>query len=592
MTYRKSLVLWALLGAVALGSAPAQAVDYVDAKPLSQVVKTAVQACGSFRELRLPFIAWGGDMPSIYGNGNTELTAPGSIFHKKGLNIRLYREDRLVAQVEDYLACKTPFLRGTIGMLTMAGDAINADPRTRPVIFYKLTDSFGGDVVVVQSRVGEVKDIKKVVMQAYGPHPEFFATLAKLGVDLSKVEVKWVRDITDNPKDKSSVFPAKAFREDKSVDAVFVISPDANALTSGGKVGTGAEDSVKGARALLSTKTCDTCIIDVYAVRKDFYDANRQLVDNLVHGLLLGQEAAADLMSKKTQQKRAYDDFIKASAKMLLDSPDLTADVEGMWGDARFAGWKGNVSFFQDKNNQRNFDKLTAEVGGYFATLKLIAKPVSLTPAVLDYGKLGEGIRDKSGVEAPRFNKDMVDRLVRERQQKDTLAEGQLFSFEIRFAPNQQSFSGDLYGGDFDKVIDLMSTNAGALLTIEGHADTLAYLKRKGEPSATSEELSRIKQGGKNLTLQRANAVRDALLRYAGGKSITLDPNQFSTVGHGFSKPNVTGCTWDRDGDITVKCAPRTKDEWDAMRRVVFRVVSVEAEMTEFEALGSPSAKK
>ncbi|HEV2037889.1 MAG TPA: hypothetical protein VGQ96_04705, partial [Candidatus Eremiobacteraceae bacterium] len=129
-----------------------------------------------------------------------------------------------------------------------------------------------------------------------------------------------------------------------------------------------------------------------------------------------------------------------------------------------------------------------------------------------------------------------------------------------------------------------VSTYGGALLTIEGHADTLEYLKRK-QAGGTVEEFSRMKQGAKNLTLQRANAVRDALLAYAKQKGVTLDPNQFATVGNGFMKPNVPGCVFDKDGDITAKCAPRTKDEWDAMRRVVFSVVSVEAEADSFSAL-------
>jgi outer membrane protein OmpA-like peptidoglycan-associated protein len=133
-------------------------------------------------------------------------------------------------------------------------------------------------------------------------------------------------------------------------------------------------------------------------------------------------------------------------------------------------------------------------------------------------------------------------------------------------------------------VIGLMSTYGGALLTIEGHADTLEYLKRK-QANGTAEELSRMKQGAKNLTLQRANAVRDALLAYARRKGVTLDPNQFASVGDGFMKPNVPGCVYDREGDITTSCAPRTKDEWDAMRRVVFSVVSVEAESDTFQAL-------
>ena len=586
MRNKKSLVFGALLGVLSLGSGIAQAVDYVDAKPLSQVVKSGVQACGAIRPLPTPLIAWGGDMETILGNGNTEVTAKGSIFDKKGLSLKLYREDRLVKQVEDYLACKTPFLRGTVGMIVMASDVINADPRTKPVVISQLTWSEGGDVLVVRDNIKTPKDLcgKTVALQAYGPHVDLLTTVLKDAGCPGNVKIKWTKDITENPKDKTSVYPARALREDKSVDAVFVISPDAGALTSGK-----GEGRVKGAWSLFSTKTASRVIADVYVVRKDFYDANRPMVNGFVNGQMLAYEAAAKLVAEKDKAKVAYGAWLTASAKMLLDSASSVDDAAGMWGDAKFVGWKGNVSFFADNNYPRRLEVLAAEVGTAFGPtgLKLIGKAVSFVPSALDYAKLGDGIVDKDGIEASHFNKATVDALVRERQQKDKVSDGTLFTFEIRFKPNQQSFSSDLYGAEFDNVVKLTSTYGGALLTIEGHADTLAYLKRKGDPSATPEELSRIKQGARNLTLQRANAVRDALLAYAKSKRVSIDPNQFSAVGYGFTKPNVANCAFDRDGDVTVSCAPRSEAEWDAMRRVVFRVVSVEAEMSQFEALGA-----
>jgi outer membrane protein OmpA-like peptidoglycan-associated protein len=301
--------------------------------------------------------------------------------------------------------------------------------------------------------------------------------------------------------------------------------------------------------------------------------------------MMLGQEAAKRLVSEQQQNRRAYDEWMKVSAKMLLDNEQAVEDAAGMWADANVVGWKGNVAFFADNNNPRNLSRLTGEVSEALIALRLTSKTAVLVPAVLDYQKLSEGLSDTSGVEVSRFDQRAVEKLVRERQQQDRLAEGQLFSFEIRFKPNQQGFSTDLYGKEFDRVIELVSTYGGALLTIEGHADTLGYLKRKQNSEATPEELSRMKQSAKNLTLQRANAVRDALMQHAGTKSLTLDKNQMSTVGHGFSKPNVSGCVFDGTGDVTNACAPKSEQEWDAMRRVVFRVVSVEAEMDQFQSL-------
>ncbi|MBI4068540.1 nitrate ABC transporter substrate-binding protein [Candidatus Kaiserbacteria bacterium] len=572
----------ALLGLV-MGLSGAQATEYVQAPPLSSVIKTPVAACNSFRELPVPVIAWGADEANIYANGNTPATASGSIFAQKGLSVRLYREDRLAKQVEDYLSCKTPLLRGTVGMLAQASDVLNADPRTAPVVIFQLSWSEGGDAVSVREGIKEPRDLagKTVVLQAYGPHVDYLTTILKsAGVPASQVNIKWVKDLVGGDSN-----PAQALRDDPSVTATFVISPDANALSSGGKVGTGAEDSVRGAHTMLSTKTANRIIADVYAVRRDWYDANPDKVFALVHGMMLGQEATKRLVAEQQQNKRAYEEWTKASAKMLLDNEQAVEDAAGMWADANTVGWKGNVAFFADNSNPRNLSRITSEISEAFVALRLIAKPAAFTPAVLDYEKLSEGLSDIAGVEASRFDQQAVEKLVRERQQQDRLEEGQLFSFEIRFKPNQQGFSMDLYGAEFDRVIELVSTYGGALLTIEGHADTLGYLKRKQNPMATPEELSRMKQGAKNLTLQRANAVRDALMQYAGAKNITLDKNQMSTVGHGFAKPNVSGCVYDANGDVTNSCAPKTEPEWDAMRRVVFRVVSVEAEMDKFQSL-------
>lgn len=600
----------ALLGAaLLLGAVQAKAVDYVPAPPLSQVVKTPVQACGQFRELPVPMIAWGGDMATIYANGNADKTVQGSLFAKEGISARLYREDRFVTQVEDYLSCKTPFLRGTLGMVAMASDVLNADPRTAPVAIYQETWSEGGDVLVVRDYIKSPKDLcgKTVAMQAYGPHVDLLTTVLKDTGCPGQVTIKWVRDITEVTKDKNSTYPAKVFREDKSIDAVFVISPDVDGLTKGK-----GEGVVKGAWPMFSTKTPNRVIADLYFVRKDFYDANQQTVQNFVHGLMLAQEASAQLLAEKDKRKDESNKWLKASASMLLDAPDDVDPAAGMYSDARFVGWKGNVSFFADDNYPRNFAKLTAEVGLAFgpAGLKLVSKPVQFVPAVLDYAKLSVGITDKEGVEASRFNKQAVEQLIRQRQQTNSVDEGRLFSFPVYFKANENTFPVDLYRTEFDKTIDLVSTYGGALLTIEGNADTMLYLQRKSaaakcqqlsgpaidqclaKAGATPEVLARMKQGAKNLTLTRANALRDSVIAYAKTKNISLDPNQFATVGNGFMKPNVTGCKYDKDSDIDFNCYPQSKDQFDKMKRAEISITSVEAEADVFQPLDLPVAKK
>ncbi len=579
------LAFLCVAGLYSLPSTIAQAVEYTTARPLSQVVTQQARSCGSFSQLPVPMIAWGADEATIAANGAVvtnppngkpySVTVAGSIFANEGLNVKLYRQDDVAEQLRDFLDCKTPFLRMTDGQLAQASDVLSRIP---VVVAYKLSDSVGGDVLVVRDHIKDLKDIKKVAMQAYGPHVGYHTTLFQsAGVNLSNVTIVWTKDITEG--DRNSQYPAKALREDRSVDAVYVISPDAAELTSGS-----GENAVRGAKSMISTKSCDTCITDLYIVRKDWADANQTTVTKFVHALMLAQEATSKLVAEKATQKAAFDKLMAASAKMLLDDASKVADAEGMWGDLRMAGWRGNVKFFTDDAWPRNFSRVSKEAGDAMVALGLISRAATFTPFAHDYAALSQGIAGTSAVEASRFNKDAVEKIVRERQQADKLAEGRLFSFEIYFKPGQQNFPADQYGKEFAKVIDLVSTYGGALLTVEGNADTLEYLKRK-KGNGTAEELSRMKQGAKNLTLQRANAARDEVIAEAKRKGITLDPNQFATVGNGFMKPNVPGCTYDREGDITLSCAPTSKEQWDAMRRVVFSVVSVEAESASFEVL-------
>ena len=185
---------------LALGYGSLEAVEYTTAHPLSTVITTPVKECGKFTQLPVPMLAWVGDMPIIYANGNTETTSSGSIFAKKNLSVKLYRQDSLVSQVEDYLSCKTPFLRLTNGMAVMAMDVLNADAHTKPRPFYLYTWSEGGDVLVGRGSIKEPKDICNTdgSLQVYSPHVEYLATIARLaGCRIPVEKIHWVKDMIE-----------------------------------------------------------------------------------------------------------------------------------------------------------------------------------------------------------------------------------------------------------------------------------------------------------------------------------------------------------------------------------------------------------
>lgn len=576
-----SLSCFAVL--LALASPGLAQMTYVPSPPLSSVVSAAPKGCVAESEIQVPLIAWGGDIVTIHANGDNRKTQPGSVFASHNLKLSLFREDNFAKQVEAYLECKTPFLRGTMGMINMAADVTEADARTKMVVIYKMTDSAGGDALVVKPGIKSPRDLKgkTIALQRYGPHVDYLTTvLDSVGLKTGDVNIKWVEDLIE--LDDSSNSPAKALREDSSVDAAFVIIPDALALTSEGKVGTGSEDSVKGATILLSTKTADRVIMDVYAVRSDYFRANKAQVMAFVQGLLQADEKVKELFKKN--KSPGFSSMIAAAAEILLDSKGAVADTEAMYGDARHSGFSGNASFFGSPEKPRSFEDVSSKIQAAFIPLNLMSSKKELAKADWDYPKMSAGLSGAAPAPAPRFDTKAVTRLVTEKQRKGSLAEGELYSFEVYFKPNQNTFPVDIYKESFDKVIELVSVYGGALLTIEGHSDPSNYLRQKVK-NETPMVLNQIKQSARNLSYARANALKDSLVDYAKGKGVTLDSSQFGVVGHGIMAPNTPNCAFDSAGDISKSCYPASKEQWEQLRRVVFRLIQVEAEADIFKPL-------
>ncbi len=548
-------------------------VDFISSPPLMQTVTGGVENCKNPATLAVPVITWGGDIATIHANGAQAETASGSIFDKAGLKFSLFREDVFANQVKAYLSCKSPYLRGTVSMIQMASEVANRDPRTKMTVIYQMTWSAGGDALVVKGDIRGASGLKgkTIALQAYGPHVDYLGKVLKdAGLSLKDVKIKWTKDLTGTGQSPSAAF------YQKDIDAALVIIPDALKLTSNGSVGTGAEDSVKGARILLSTKTASRIISDVYAVRADYLEANRTNVLKFVQGLLNAQEELAALVKAKGSRKSEYDRIIKGSAKILLDSEQAIADTEGMYADANFVGWSGNVRFFTDAKNPRNFEEINREAQDTLKAAGLITKGGEVKKATWDFNALKKDLKNVAVEEASRFNADKVAQVAARRSTQEK-PEGELFRFEVFFKPNQNTFSMADYADAFKKAVNLSATYGGAVITIEGHSDPLGYLKQK-KVDASPVVLNRMRQSLKNLSLTRSTAVRDNLLQYAKSRGVSVDPAQFAVVGHGIDKPNTGVCGND-------PCPPKTEKDWLSNMRVEFRIIQVEAEESVFESL-------
>ncbi len=559
------LVLWTLPAA----AAP----HYIDPEPLSKVVAgVTVAEIRKDARIHLPIISRCGDIATVLANGGQAQTQPGSIFSEAKLDYQLVPGENFSNQIENYLSGKSPYLRGTVGMINMVAGALSQDPRTKPIIIYQTSWSTGGDALVVKAGIDSVKHLKgkSIALQAYGPHVDFMTRILRdAGLTLNDVSLRWLPDLTGAENS-----PMAAFQRG-DVDAAFVIRRDALTLTSGDAADAGS--SVRGARVLLTTRTASRIIADVYAVRSDYLQSHRKEVEQFVHGQMKAGEALQTLVAGKNSRDSDYQQLISAAAQLLPGSETAVADAESLYTECESAGWQGNVNFFESAAFPRSLEQLSNEIQPALISLGIIENHIALQSAGWDYAQLHDGLGLAGSTSGPRFNQQEVATVVAQKQRQGALVESELFSFEIQFEPNQESFPENHYQEAFKKAVDYASTYAGALITIEGHSDPLGYLrnKRSGE---TPLLLGRIKQTAKNLSLSRSVAVRDSLISYALSHGVTLNQSQFAVAGQGIAKPKNGICG-------SEPCAPKTEKEWRDNMRVEFHILQVEAESSLFNPL-------
>jgi outer membrane protein OmpA-like peptidoglycan-associated protein len=581
---------------VALGAAFGLAVSAAGQEPFAKLVgQYKVQAVKSSAALELPFIIWGGDVATLYANGG-RTTQPGRLFHQQGLNFNMVPGDDFPKQVKRYLEGDSPFLRGTLSMLGLASEVVGAQESTRPVVFLQMTWS-RGDHMVAREQIKTLNDLKgkKIALQRGGPHVGMLDDILEAaGLKWTDVQVHWVDDIT------GAKGAAEAFRSDKSIDCCMVISPDMLGLTGGLRsTGTGSEGSVKGAKVLVSTADSLTrSVADVYACRKDFYDANREIIEKFTAAYL---KACEELLAHKRQYESKgkaggakYWSILQMTQQVYGTEviPTLEADAHGLISDCAFVGLQGNKSYFMDEGNLVGFKAKQPSVLKLALALGAASKESPLLSHDLDYNRIRQlgNLTEAASTAGPEVF-ELGETLV---------------SFSIPFEPNQTEFDAQVYGEDFLRAIRQAQTFGGAVLVIRGHTDptkTLGDVVRAGEakgilravgPSGnrkyflsgkpldierTAEIVKLIEQGafdgvnpnpretmqaGLNLSKQRADAVRAAVLAFAKLKGLNIDESLIQASGAGVTEPVVA--------------RPKSMEEAKLNMRVEFRIVRKDSE--------------
>jgi ABC-type nitrate/sulfonate/bicarbonate transport system substrate-binding protein len=558
--------------------------------------------------VQVPYILWGGDVATFLANGDLK-TKPQSIFQQSGLDVQLVPGDDFVGQVRNYMEGKSPFLRGTMHMIGLAGEVVGSDPRTKPVIIMQLSWS-AGDHIVARKAIRNLNDLKnkKIVCQQGGPHVGLlYDSLAAAKLNRSDVTIVWTKDIT-GPNG-----PAEAFRKDPSIDACCVITPDMMGLSTGlNEEGNGAEGTVAGAHVVNSTAQMSRSIADVYAVRRDWYDANKDWVKKFVAGQLKATEQLVAMRRGLEETKKLAKDYeqILALSQRIFGKetlPTLEQDAHGLLLDCSFVGLTGQIAFFLDKGNLSGFNGKMSEAIDLATSWGYAKGRNGFDPNDFDYKAIAKmaGIAYAEPKATERFN-DKNKAESSDMFLGDNLDSNTIVSFTIGFEPDQKDFSADRYGADFARALKEASKFGNARVIIRGHSDptkTLLDLVKSGiskgiiqqngvpgnyryfmngkplDLSRTKEVMELIKggsfgggnpdpsitmQAALNLSKSRADSVFAELQRYAKQAEINIDLTQIVPVGAGVMEPVIP--------------KPRNIEEAKENMRVEFRIVKVNPE--------------
>jgi len=529
---------------------------------LAETVTDPVRDCAAGWNENMPLIAWGADGVVAFANGRS-LENDGGLLGDANLPLTLSVVDSFETQLRDYLSCDTPYLRGTLGMLAAAAPVTEFDPRTEQIVFFKHSFS-AGDGIVAAEGIEKISDLagKRVAIQANGPHVDFVGRiLADGGLSFDDIEIVWVEDLTGDGDT-----PSAAFADDRA-DAAAVILPDARFLTSDGTVGTGAEGSVRGSTILISTQEAASVIGDYIAVRADYFDANRDDIARMVNLFFRAEEQMRAFMA------RDGDPLQKQMARLMATEflGGLPTE-EGifLWQDAITDGWAGNAKHFHDQSEVRRFAVLLEEVNIALRGAGRLDAPANLSTAEWDYAALSSGLTNVDERQIAAFNPEAAAAAVQRLRRTGQLDANTKIDFEVFFEPDSTAFPTALYAQDFEEILRLASTYSGAIITVEGHSDPLHFLRRE-QAGANNAELRAIRTSTQNLSMDRAIAVVDALSGYAEELEVSMNRDQFTVDGIGISDPRHN--------------PPATESEWRENMRVVFRVLTVQAEATTFSPL-------
>ena len=491
-------------GKLLAGSAQANLVDSSQIPPITGASDYERSEKNGKFVLKQAINVWPGWAPFIVANKGL---APNddSLFYKKyGFYVELVVVDDPVKARDLFASGHLHATWGTLDMFALFAPELAKDSRTSPVIVQQFDFSSGGDGVVARNGVKTINDLRmqngrrrKVVLAQNSPSHYFITSLLiDANINPSEVDFRWA---------DSAPSAAKIFVQDKSFDAFVGWAPDIYTIAEG----------LADVRLIVTTKSANQMIADVYAFRNDFFRDSPEIVENYVRGIFAGIDMV------RADPNEAAQLLATAFSLPLEDCKAMIGSDGGInTGDAHLTNYRENYKFFLDALYPANFETIWKRASLIYQQLGAITAPLpaSKVKASTVLAKMAKEYKDIRDLSQPAFLPGMASRSL-EATDREILTK----NIRIAFPPNESRLDAN-YDPTIEKSLEEIGNLSGgfgyAIIAIEGNTDA----SKKG--LVNEDDVRR-------LSYDRADSVRRALLE----KFPSLDANRFAVRGNGWSVP-------------------------------------------------------
>jgi len=432
--------------------------------------------------VKIGVVTWGGYIGGQYFNEGFEANQ----------NSRFYKDYGFLVEfkiIDDFAASRSAWKAGEVDLLWSTIDAFTTEVKGleqfNPQVVFQSDWSRGGDAVVVQRGINNVNDLKgkKIAFAEMTPSHTFLLWM----LDAGGLDIKDIEPV----KVASAIDAADLFKKGQ-VDAAIVWSPDDADCVA----------KVPGAKILQNTKDASHIIADIFVAKKEYVDANRDILQKLFEGWMKG---AAEINTTPEARAKAVK-ILSLGLKQPEDFCDLAIN------NVRLCTYGDNVNFFglnsafKGVTGEEIYNKMEVKYqkAGYITekiqSWRIIANPILVTSTQLT-GAMHDA---EQSVNFSEVTNDVVE--------KEAISTKRV---SIQFASGSAVIDDNMKRIIDLEFLDIAKSFSNARIRIEGNTDNTGN-----------------RQANIDLSKKRAQAVADYLIT-----EHKFSTNRFIIVGNGPDKP-------------------------------------------------------